>query len=816
MGDREMPGAGHRRCARAATAAAWLAALLLPLAAPAWAQEDDFEVEDFEIEEAAYGDEQRYRELTTLASEIELGVLYDFSNDERFGNYTGLLDDRPYLLGNLDLRQRGLFGGGDDVYGRLRGLNLGLDSRFVGAEIERQGHYGLLFEFDQLPVFQSETAQTFFLPGGDENLVLPTPWTPGATGAAMTQLPASLREIDIDWDRLRYSGGGFVELPADLSFDVRYDHEVKTGQKLVGAMMGISGGNPRSLVVPEPLDYVTQQLDAALRYGGEDLQLSLGYYGSAFNNRTSSLTWQNPYTAVAGAWDPSAGFDCGGAVVAGCGSGRKGVAPDNWFHQVLASGGYNLPRHTRVTLSGAFGWMLQDENFLPYSVNSALAAVTQAGLPTVGSDLAALPRSSLDAEIFTSVVDFHVTSRPVERLDVDLGYHFDNRDNETPRDVYVYIRGDAEDQSVDGLDSDQARINLPYSFTQHRVDVDAGYEVWRRTTVGLGYAWELTERDFQEVEELTEHSVRAILRSQPWSLLGTRLTYAHAWRTGDDYKGNLPFIQGHTAVPIEDALQACLNSGLVPTPECPFENHPLLRKSYLADLESDEVKFMLTLLPLEQLSVGLHLNWALEDYHDSEVGLTEASRLSPGVDFTWTPVERITTHAFYSWQQYRTEQNGWSFQGPTGANPNRPFQQIQDPTRRWSSRDTDDTHTAGFGFDYAVLPDRLSAGADYVFADSRGDIDFWVGSALSAGVPYPNSESQQHNVSVHTEYRFTESVSMRVGYLFAHFDWEDWAVDGIGPTSLTCGASACVIGSGRHSEDYVANVVSWSLVYRFW
>jgi hypothetical protein len=224
------------------------------------------------------------------------------------------------------------------------------------------------------------------------------------------------------------------------------------------------------------------------------------------------------------------------------------------------------------------------------------------------------------------------------------------------------IRGDAEDQSADGIDSDQARINLPYSFTQHRVDLDAGYEVWRRTTLGLGHAWEFTERDFQEVEELTEHSLRAIRRSQPWSALGTRLTYAHAWRTGDDYKGNLPFIAGHTAVPVEDALQACLASGLVPTPECPFENHPLLRKSYLADLESDEVKFMLTLLPLEALTVGLHLNWTLEDYHDSEVGLTEASRLSPGIDLSWMPMERITTHAFYSWQQYRTEQNGWSFQ----------------------------------------------------------------------------------------------------------------------------------------------------------
>ena len=56
--------------------------------------------------------------------------------------------------------------------------------------------------------------------------------------------------------------------------------------------------------------------------------------------------------------------------------------------------------------------MLQDDGFLPYSINSALTATTPAGVATNGADLAALPRLSLDSEIFTTTeIDYDVVSK---------------------------------------------------------------------------------------------------------------------------------------------------------------------------------------------------------------------------------------------------------------------------------------------------------------------------------------------------------------------------------------------------------------------
>ena len=107
---------------------------------------------------------------------------------------------------------------------------------------------------------------------------------------------------------------------------------------------------------------------------------------------------------------------------------------------------------------------------------------------------------------------------------------------------------------------------------------------------------------------------------------------------------------------------------------------------------------------------------------------------------------------------------------------------------------------------------------DYVFAHSRGSIDTFrdPGSTLATPVPFPDLLSKQHNVSVHADYRFTENFSMRIGYLFQDLDTSDWAYDNLGPTSLTCSGTACVIGTGQKSAHYTANAVTWSLVYTFW
>jgi MtrB/PioB family decaheme-associated outer membrane protein len=681
-------------------------------------------------------DEQRYRELTQFGSEVELGFLWNSSDSFQFGNYTGLFRDGFFVLGNIDALWRGLGSDNDARFLRLQGLNLGLDSRYVGAEYGVQGRYGLFFEYDQLPVYEAETALFFHDGLGTESLTLDEGWIAGDNGseAEMPLRDDLTHQFDIDHQRKRIGGGFSLVLPASLSFDARYDYEEKDGTKLAGAIVGINGGDPRSVIVPEPIDYVTQNFEAVLRYLGEKWQGSLGYYGSAFSNENNLLRWEVPYLNP-GSWDPTAGFDGSGACVTpeGCGTGRKGQMPDNWFHQIMASGGVSLPYNTRVTLNTAFGWMLQDDDFLPYSVNANLAAETQGGAATDAADLAALPRTSLDGEIFTTVIDFKVASRPLPKLSTDLRYRFDNRENNTPQSTYFYIPSDATDQNV-AANSDTGRINLPYSFTQHRVDVEAGYEVWKRTQLRLGYIWKLTDRDYQEVDDLTDHTLRMALTSRPHSMVSTRLVYSHIWRNGD-YTGNAPFVQKHIPGYVDEEATACLASdavlnGDLPASACPFENHPLLRKYYLAERERDELRFLLTLLPREDLTIGVNLNWAMDDYEEDSVGITGADHLSPGIDVSWTPLEQLSTHVFYTYQRNEVEQNGWTSVGfPFLGVPT--FSQVVDPRFRWDHETDDQIHTVGVGFDWQAIPYRGSTTSAFA-ASTASPTSSPCGSATSS------------------------------------------------------------------------------------
>src|SRR3972149_2741895 len=252
-----------------------------------------------------------------------------------------------------------------------------------GARFESgvQGHYGIVLEYDQIPTFRSDSAQTIFDGAGSANLTLPTPWTFGPDGAdsgtvagdstgAMADLNASLKGVNIEHERRRLGFGVDKRWADTWAFKTRFTHETKEGLKTVGAVIGNSGGNPRAVLIPEPIDYVTRQLDATLSYADRKKQVELGYSLSLFNDRNESLTSQNPYAAITGWGSSSTAVDAVEAFVGyPNGYGQLHLPPDNQFHQVTASGGYNLSDTTRVTADLSLGRMSPDQAFLPYTVN---------------------------------------------------------------------------------------------------------------------------------------------------------------------------------------------------------------------------------------------------------------------------------------------------------------------------------------------------------------------------------------------------------------------------------------------------------------
>lgn len=743
------------------------------------AEEEDFsfELEALSPEEQARNEARRL-ELSLPTSWIEFGGYWVNDDSFKFGDFTGLEDEGFEVLGNLDLRRRAPWDSDETWYWRLRGANLGLRSRSLHAKGGWQGFFDAWLDFRELPKFRNSDVWTPYRGAGGSLLTLPPNWVAGSSTTDFLKLEESLRRDEIKHRRRDVGGGFSLILPWNLKLEASYNRETKEGRKLTSAVIGSSGGVRRAAIVPEEIDQDTQEIDVSLGLRGERGQLQLGYLMSHFDNNADPLVWENAF--VFSRWDPSADFPDG--------RGRKGTAPDNVFHQISAAGGYDLGWNTRISGDIALGWMRQDESFVPYTVNPTLA----------GSITSPLPRNSLDGEIDTTAMNLRIDSRPIDGLRFNARFRYDDRDNDTPRDLFIYIPGDSTRQA--GIDSSRARINRPYDYKVKEYSLEAGYQVWHRTELSVGWDFEEIERSFSEVAETKEDTFKVGLSSRPNKYVALRLAGEHSSRDASDYRGEFPFFKGTTTEHLltisEDEL---------------FENHPDLRKFYEMDRERDRIRGSINIQPIERLSLGFAFESVNDDYENTDIGLLHSRMLSYTFDASFSPCDDLNTHAFYTFEDFRTRQRGHSFLG------NNVLPGLADPGRRWVARDVDATDTFGLGFDLTLLDGRLTFEAETIYSRSKGSIGFETGASLTPAVPvpgtptaFPDATSHLFGATAAARYRIDDHFSVRLGYAYERLDVDDWSFDRVGPTTL-----ANVLSTGVTSPEYANHIAAVSVIYEF-
>jgi len=219
-----------------------------------------------------------------FSGEVELGAGYVSGDSYKFGEYNGLEEQGGFFIGNATARYRAE----DATYMDLLFHDLGLDARSLSVEAGRQGKYKLFLEYDEIPHYISDTAATPYRGTGSETLSLPAGWVEAGSTAGMSALAGSLREVDLHTKRERIGVGVAFVPRSNWQTAVKYRHEVKEGKM---ATAGSFFFNSAQLV--EPIDYVTDQVDASVAYSATRWQAKLAYYGSMFNNNDQSLIWQN-------------------------------------------------------------------------------------------------------------------------------------------------------------------------------------------------------------------------------------------------------------------------------------------------------------------------------------------------------------------------------------------------------------------------------------------------------------------------------------------------------------------------------------------
>jgi|CXWL01.1.fsa_nt_gi MtrB/PioB family decaheme-associated outer membrane protein len=568
---------------------------------------------------------------------VDIGIGSISDKSARFGDYTGLNRKGAAMVAGGGLRYRGA----DGWYGSATAASLTPDAIALAADAGLEGRLALRLGYNEVPRYLSESSKTPLLGIGGGVLTLP-PGFP-ATSTGTMPLAATLQATALGYKRSRLDIGATWLGPDGWALNLNARHMVRDGtQRMAGAFFV----NATQLVAP--VDQTTDALEASASYSSAAVQAALTYHASLFRNAQPTLTWSNPYTAG----------------VLGSGSGQLALAPDNQFHQLQASAGWQIDARSRASADIAVGRMTQDASFLAPTLNASLA-------------VPGLPAQSLHGRVATLNASIRLTAAPTERLRLSASLARDERDNETPSATYPSVATD--------MFLGPPRSNQPYSTTQDRLKIGADYRAPAGVRLAIGAEHEARQRTLQEVDTTRETTVFGRITAKPDNLLSVAVKLAHAERKQSEYR-SLAWAD-------------------------PAEN-PLLRKYNMADRVRDTAGVHADLTLGKSVSIGLDVDTAFDDYPHSTIGLAEGRNIGVGFDISVALSDQAQLQLFGRADRIRSRQVG--------------SQQFGQPD--WSARNRDAADVIGMTWRFAVMPKKLEVGADLAISRSRSHVDVDTGA----------------------------------------------------------------------------------------
>jgi MtrB/PioB family decaheme-associated outer membrane protein len=314
-----------------------------------------------------------FPEDKTIEGEVALkGIFVDVKGGEggkaKFTQYKDLREDGGFYGRarlKFDTEKYFLnFQGGDFAY----------DTQYYKIDGGMWGKFKFDLFYDEIPHNFTFDARTPFLGVGAGRDTL--------TGVPNTNVD-SWNTFDYSILRHQYGGGLKVNMIRPFFFDVSFQREKKEGIKPTGAAQTTPGGIAFEL--PEPVEYVTNNLNVQTGYSQKPLFLALSYFYSDFNNSDTALNLPANFNA------PRA----------------FSLPPDNTYHKGAFKGAVDLPFNSRFS--------------------------TNIGLSRDRSDtsVVSLISSAYTGKVDTQNYDLALTSNPIRFLDAKVYYKYYNRDNKS-------------------------------------------------------------------------------------------------------------------------------------------------------------------------------------------------------------------------------------------------------------------------------------------------------------------------------------------------------------------------------------------------
>ncbi len=701
---------------------------------------------------------------------------------EEYVDYTG-----PFL-GDLDLR---LFSPDDKYWAEFGGSKWGGQDQEFLLRGGRLGLFEFGFDWNQTPHVLSTTAQLLAtqtsVGAGKIGFILPTP-RPALV--AYNSAP-TLDEVAVRWDAAHM----YLKLTPtpDLDIVTEYTRTFKHGEKPFGMAFGSPGNNFYEVL--QPIDQTVNDFRVTGTWAKENWQLQFGYVLSIFNNELNAVRADNPCFGF-----PVAPAGCGAADAGAPATGQSSLPPNNLANTFTLSGGVNLPLRTRLTGNFSYSLQLQNQDFLPATIDPRF----------LGNSQLALPQDSLNGNVQTMLFNLGATSRPIQPLTLTLKYRYFNLNDDS--DQITFQNWVLNDRTLEG----NARAGR-FSFRRQSAEGDSRWQFGAPVAVTLGGGWDwMSRNEHREVPISNDAFAKLALDTTPFDWLLARLTYRPSFRRISNY--NTRAHAEHAVV--EDPVAVTQGQSV------------LLRKYDEAERNRQAVQLYLQFTPLETLTVTPTASYYYDNYLDTEtsllsvdpagrgqrspfLGVQNGSGWQVGADVTWAPVERLSFSVGYMYENYFRKMESRSRPVVTGTGA------LDFSDFDWISDITDTFNTVYANLKVSIIPAVLDATFNGSYAGALGTVKTRNPVAPTSGSPaqdntaraqrFPAYEDNLLHLEAALSYHFLKNWTARLGYVFEQWTKENWQTDTLNP--FIPGVSS--IWLGNNLRNYTANTIYATLGYTF-
>ena len=556
-----------------------------------------------------------------------------------------------------------------------------------------------------------------------------------------------------DLTRARLRG----RLAPGLEFDLRGVRRKRSGNKAYGGSFGFSS----AIEIMEPINQTMSEGEARLSYYKNRLSLEAVGGVSAFENQVDALIWDNPRRL-----DDS--------PTAGSSRGRIDLYPENRTVRGSLSAAIQFQRRTSLNASVGISQTVQDDEWLPFTINSAM----------LQPDTFPLPGTNTDGKAVVSTQDVRLTSQPTKMIGGVLRFRRYDYDNQT--EEHTIPGSVAYDQSW----SATPRTSHPFGHTVMTYGADVTFHpVSKITVTGLAEHTE-RERTHREVTDDAEDVLGVKVRVRPASSFEATASYRTASRELEAFH--------------EEDYQNAVGA---------FIEQPNLRRFDVADRDQEQATAGIGWSPNERVSLSLSGEFLRNEYKDDDamddfpntthLGLLDEVRRAVSTDGSFHVNDKIDLSAGYGWgmiysNQRSRESSSSTLQGADSTN--------------WQARLKDWFTYATGTVEWRPVVDKVTVSTTFLFERSPGT--FRLTNFKGTAIDLPTTRYLREGLGTEVWYHVDESLSLGGYWAWEQFEVDDFANADV-PLLFPTTGSVTALFLGDETRDYRANRVGLA-VRRTW